>query len=107
MSVLNKYPLGRECLNAMLSHLAYHGKIPLPYGENEYHEQAVAWQLVDDGKAVVSKNAYGDRYLCHNAGIPYIVGYESVGVHPVVLELLADNPDNEENLKILRKNLTA
>lgn len=105
---MNKYPLGRKCLNAMLSHLAFHGKIAMPHGDGELHEEAVAWTLVDDGKAVVKRNSYGDRYLEHNGGIPYIVGdSESVGVHPVVLELAAENPANEEILKILRKNLTS
>jgi hypothetical protein len=105
---VNKYRLGRKCLNAMLSHLAFHGKISMPYGENEQHEESVAWTLVDDGKAVMKRNSYGDRFLEHNGGIPYIIDeVESVGVHPVVLELAADNPANEELLKIIRKNLTS
>lgn len=103
--MFSKSAFGRKVLNALLRHIAFHGRIEMPWrGEFEH---AVVSQLVADRKVVIRKGSYHDNDIVVNINaMPY---EESVAdmfepVEPLVAYLALDNPRNEELAKAFRKN---
>jgi len=85
--------------DSLLHYIGFHGKIDL---EN-IEDRDVAEYLMRERKIKVWRDGWGHPFLLDMRALPYNQNTD-LSVHPVVLELVAENPANEELLAQYRKN---
>jgi hypothetical protein len=92
-------PLFLARCDSLLHYIGFYGRVEL----YNLDDQDVAEHLMRERKVSVWHDEFQRTFLIHNASSPYTVSTDK-SVHPVVLELAADNPANEELMIQYRKN---
>jgi|SRR5688572_7341616 len=102
-SVLLSNPFRIARLESLLNYIAVHGSVV--YNRLTEDVQEVAEILMNQRKVRVTRNDWGEVIL-HNINDYYFDSsvWPRATIHPLVLDMAKEHPDNEWHLLVYRKN---